>query len=318
MFDFRKHFCIGVALVGLSLTVQAETKVFLMGGQSNMAGLGGYAGQYGGPLDQPCPVPYDLPQMAVQFWNYGPDPQPHPAYGINLPGVGTGWANLAPGYGHTPSMFGPEVAFGYRLHQLFPDDEIYLVKEGVTSQSLAVNWNPNGTAPPNDGGPGGIYNMFKARVNAALADLEARGKSPVIAGMVWMQGESDAMNHDWAVAYGENLTTLIDKVRSDFDTPNMPFVAGRITNHDEWGTPADNALVRNALMTVPPQLGFGSWVDTDDLPWATAGHYGTKGQIELGIRFADAIATMPEPSVLMLLVSGCFGWRCLNEFRRKK
>jgi hypothetical protein len=283
-------------------SVEAATRVFLLGGQSNMAGIGAWAGtppQAGYSADVPCPFPYSEPQTAVQFWNYGPAVQPNPTWNINVPDVGDGWVDLEPGYGHQPGEFGPEVSFGYHLHELFPNDDIYLVKEGLTSQDLAVRWNPNG---------GEIYDIFKNRVDAAMANLTAAGKSPMISGMIWMQGESDAMNHDWAVAYADNLADLITSVRSDFNVPDMPFVVGRITDYFAWGTTADNMLVRNAQMTVPGQVGHASWIDTDDLQWAYGGHYGTQGQIDLGIRFADAIATTtPEPATLALVCTGLLG-----------
>ncbi len=264
-------------IVCAAVSARAETKVFLLGGQSNMAGLGGY--------DFPLPTPYSVPQPNVQFWNYGPGTQPDPTYGINYPGVGTGWVDLQSGFGHKPEHFGPEVTFGYTLNNIFPDDDIYLIKEGISSQDLAVHWNPDGT--------GNIYNIFKSRVDAAMQNLTDAGLSPTIAGMIWMQGESDALNPAYAPHYETNLTNLIQTVRSDFNTPDMPFVMGRILTM--WGTPADNALVRGAQETVSAADANVSWVDTDDLQLAYVGHYGTQGQIDLGIRYASEFGTPVLP-----------------------
>ena len=55
--------------------------------------------------------------------------------------------------------------------------------------------------------------------------------------MIWMQGESDANNSAYAAAYEANLTNLITAVRSDFSTPDMPFVVGRITDLSIYGFP---------------------------------------------------------------------------------
>ena len=257
------------------MPAMAGTKVFLLGGQSNMAGVGGY--------DSPLPAPYDSPQPEVRFWNY--DPQIHPEYDFNVPGVGTGWVDLESGYGHLPTNFGPEITFGYTLKNMFPDDDIYLIKEGLTSQDLAVQWNSDGTGP--------IYNIFKSRVDAAMQNLTDAGLAPTIAGMIWMQGESDAMNHSYAIEYETNLTNLIADVRSDFSTPEMPFVIGRILPY--YGTPADNATVRDAQESVAVADENVTWIDTDDLSLAYAGHYGTQGQIELGTRFALEFGELPIP-----------------------
>ena len=289
-----------VSLVWVSAPAAAATKVFLLGGQSNMAGTGTAAG---------LPAPYNVPQSDVRFWNYGPESQPDPTNGINMPGVGDGWVDLEGGYGHFITDFGPEVSFGYTLNNMFPGDDIYLVKHGLTSQNLAVYWNPDGT--------GGVYNRFKARVDGAMANLTAAGLSPTIAGMIWMQGESDAMVPAYAAAYQANLTNFINTVRSDFHTPDMPFVVGRITICEHWGTPSDNLLVRAAQETVPGVVGNASWIDTDDLQLAYAGHYGTQGQVDLGIRFANEFTPAPEPSTLvlagmgLLILAGYWWWKRL-------
>ena len=80
-------------------------------------------------------------------------------------------------------------------------------------------------------------------------------------------------------------------------------------------------------MTVPGQVGHASWINTDDLEWAYGGHYGTQGQIDLGIRFANQLATIPvpEPGSLSLLVvfgllltaPACWHYRGLLRMPRK-
>lgn len=249
-----------------------------MGGQSNMAGY-----QSGLPS-----APYDTTQD-VKFWNY----------------QNNGWIDLRPGLGDTSNDIGPEVGFGYALKALHPNDDIYFVKWGVDSTSLAGPWNPNGS--------GAEYNTFKSRVNAALNSLA--GESPVVAGMIWMQGESDATSTTTADAYAANLTNLIHTVRSDFATPDMPFVLGRITDLSVYSGFPGVSQVRTAQETVPGQVGNAAWINTDDLSInpAAPGHYDAAGQIELGIRFANQLAAIPEPSALSLgglgalVAMGC-GW----------
>jgi hypothetical protein len=292
----------------------AATKVFLLGGQSNMAGVGGYSG-YIAPntdpwslppydhADAPCPAPYNQPLNAVKFWNYTPDTVG--ADRVHNPGVGNGWISLQNGYGYRNDQFGPELSFGHRLHDLYPNDEIYLVKLGITSTSLAGHWNPTS---------GALYSLFKSRVNTAVNNLVAQGKQPSIDGMIWMQGEEDSVNPAYATAYAANLDNFVLSVRNDFDTDNMKFVAGRITYMTElWTSRYNINLVRNAQMGVGNRIDNATCINTDDLEWGYYGHYGTQGQLDLGIRFANQFA-VPEPSVLALAGSALlcllvYAWR---------
>jgi hypothetical protein len=274
-----------IQLVLATVPAAAATKVFLLGGQSNMAGVGGY--------DAPIPSPYDAPQPNVKFWD----------------GESNSWIALRPGFGYPfegKTTFGPEITFGYTLHQtVFPNDSIYLVKYGVTSTSLGGDWNPNAADM--------CYATFKALATAAVNDLRSKNLSPVIAGMIWMQGEADSTDADMAVAYAANLTGFIATVRRDFATSDMPFVVGRILDRGNVGSDT----VRVALETVPGQVGHASWIDTDDLQLAYAGHYGTQGQLLLGERFANEFIQTPEPSTLILGGSGALVLARCSWLRRR-
>ncbi|MBN2292354.1 MAG: DUF4082 domain-containing protein [Pirellulales bacterium] len=261
-------FALLVVLAVATSPTTAATKVFLLGGQSNMAGY---------MTGLPTTSPYDAPLPDVQFWNLS----------------GTGWVDLDVGFGDTTNDIGPEVGFGHALNSLYPDDDIYLVKYGIDSTSLAVQWNPDGS--------GSAYNTFKSRVDAAMLNLA--GQSPEIAGMIWMQGESDAANPTYGDAYASNLTNFIGNVRNDFSTPSMPFVVGRISDilllPEYAGTFPKAAEVRTAQETVPGVVGSAEWIDTDDIEQnlpTYPGHYTAAGQVVLGTRFANTIATIdPDP-----------------------
>jgi hypothetical protein len=282
----RRTFCIiiaaGIAAFS-SQSVLAATKVFLLGGQSNMGGNG---------VAAELPSPFSAPQTAVKFWNSN----------------STDWVALRGGFGNSSASFGPEVTFGYTLHNLFPNDDIYLVKYGITSTSLAVQWKPDGT--------GAAYNTFKTTANAAIQNLVKNGKSPVIAGMIWMQGEEDSYTEATASAYHANLKSFITTVRSDFDTAKMRFVIGRILT--TTGPAEYNALVQESQMTVPNEVGCASWFSTDDLQIGNVGHYGTQGQIDLGIRFANEFTVVPEPSSSMLLGVTVSSYCLWKRWHRKR
>ncbi|MFQ3226419.1 MAG: hypothetical protein ACI8Z5_002691, partial [Lentimonas sp.] len=73
------------------------TRVFLLGGQSNMNGLA--------PAADVQP-PYDAVQSGVAFWERN------------------AWVDLEPGYGTREEHIGPELSFGYALKQALPIDQI--------------------------------------------------------------------------------------------------------------------------------------------------------------------------------------------------
>jgi hypothetical protein len=290
----RNATCIAVFVIIVLVAAQATatTRVYLLAGQSNMEGVGGT--DYG---DVAIPSPYNVPQTAVHIWNDS-------AYNGNK--YGNAWADLQKGFGDGPNDFGPEVTFGYKLHQMYPNDKIYLIKYAVGATTLGGDWNPNGT--------GVCYNDFKTVVNLAMANLTTAGLSPKISGMIWMQGEGDC-SASYAPAYAANLTNLIAIARSDFATPNMRFALGRILTG--WGTdPSYGQQVRAAQMTVPGLVGNAAWINTDDLEInpAQPRHYGTQGQIDLGLRFASAM--VPEPSTLILAITGLSA--AAGYWRRKR
>ena len=288
--SMKQVYCIVAAMMGPMLIATpstAENVVFLLAGQSNMLGVGGT-----GWGDAPLSDPYNTPQTAVKFWNNS----------------NNGWVNLQEGFGYDSKGFGPEVTFGYTLHNtILPGDNIYLVKYAVGATSLAADWNPMGS--------GACYTTFKSRANAAMQNLTAAGLSPKLGGMIWMQGETDACFSSYASMYAINLEKFVTKVRTDFAAPSMPFVLGRITTAYDTTPPGGGNFVRTAQTSVPSMLEHVSWINTDDLEInpTQPGHYGTQGQIDLGIRFADQFA-VPEPSAFVLaitavLIMAGYGWR---------
>ncbi len=275
-----------VGVIGYAVPALAAAKVFLLAGQSNMGGCG-VSSELVGPLAR-----YHDAQSRSLIWN----------------NTASQWlpnSNL-PAY----AWFGPEVSFGYQMQATFPDDNVYLVKWSSGGTSLYADWRPGDN-------PGWCYAAFKSTAQAAIQNLVDAGQDPQIAGMLWMQGEHDAANADFAPHYQENLINFIAAVRDDFSTPEMPFVLGRIIQG--YGTTENNDLVRTAQTTVPTLVSNTFCVNTDDLQQSTnpALHFGTQGQIDLGIRFADKLTHAPEPSAFILLLVGGFTatmcWRAMRH-----
>ena len=281
----RRSGLLALSLLFVSLCVagpaSAVTRVFLLGGQSNMVGQGS---------NVELTPPYNAPQADVKFW-------------------AGHWVSLAPGYGNNSSHFGPEVAFGRAIADALPGDDIYLVKYAADGTALYNDWSPSG---------GPQYNAFMNTTGAALANLDNAGVQYEISGMLWMQGESDAVEQQ-GPAYEANLRNFIADMRTRFDTPEMPFVIGRVLSY-YGGSNGHAAIVRAAQVTVADTTANVSWIDTDSFsvvdPVSNPGHYGTSGQLDLGNGFAAAnMQYIPEPSTAAMLIVGIGG---LAGFARRR
>jgi phospholipase/lecithinase/hemolysin len=238
--------------------------VFLLGGQSNMVGQG---------LSSELEAPYQNSPEGVLFW-------------LN------GWVPLSPGFGNTPAHFGPEVAFGRSIRDAIPNDRIYLVKYGSNGKSLYQDFEPY---------RGRYFLEMMETYGSALADLDKAGLVYEIAGMVWMQGESDAYESQ-ADAYEANLTSFIEVMRRELQTPDLPFIIARVLDYfggslppkiGEQTEPTQASIVRAAQISVAQKTPNVFWFDTDQFavvdPGENPGHYGTQGQLALGKAFAEAI-----------------------------
>ncbi len=228
----------------------APIKVFLLGGQSNMVGVGKSA---------ELKAPYNKPHPEVKLWHGGK------------------WVPL----GAVGGTFGPEVTFGHAIGAALPEDDVYLVKYAASGTALYNDWSPSG---------GGQYKHFMGTAKAALANLDGAGTDYEIAGMLWMQGESDAAENQ-AEAYDANLRAFIADMRKQFDTPQMPFAIGRVKDF-YGGATGQAAIVRSAQQEVAESTDAVEWFDTDGYSLADGGHYNAAGLVEMGKDFAGAMEKM--------------------------
>jgi len=176
--------------------------------------------------------------------------------------------------------FGPEVTFGVEMagHLKRP---VGLIKLSSGGTSLEEHWNPASQDKR------GLY----LRLTGYVTGIQAKQMNIRIMGMLWMQGEADAKYHSKTVEqYREKLEALIDGCRKEFDAPDMPFVCGRVNPPGA----AYIKQVREAQETVKRK--HYAWIDCDGLEkHEDKLHYNTKGQLELGRRFAQAMLKLLEP-----------------------
>ncbi len=259
----------------------AETcRVFLLAGQSNMEGVGAAA-----------QAPTNLLGQS-RAWLYH-----SPAVRSGLPA--NRWNPLGPA-GVSPTNFGPELAAAFRLAEAFPTDTIALVKHArggtkLTTEPLSyetTSWHP-GASPADSAAFGTEFATFAATVTNALAALRAQGHTPVLTGMLWVQGEADATSATAGTAYGTNLAHFVRRVREQFDAPALPFALARVLPYQ---TRPGSAAVRQAQADADQDSGAAGalpdvfTVFTEGLGVnADAVHFDAAGQLALGARLADTL-----------------------------
>ncbi len=275
-----------------------EYRLYYLGGQSNMDG-------YGFVAELPASLAGEMDGIMIYHGN---------TQGDNTPVDGRGlWSTLCPGHGagfvsdgtaNTYSdRFGVELSFAEKMKELFPGERIAIIKysRGGTSIDTAAAGGAGAWLPSYTGGNGiNQYDHFIATVNGALTagDIDGDGNKDVLipSGILWMQGESDANNEYSTSIYKENLAMLIDSIRNVFSAPEMPVAIGRISDsHNDadsivwtWGD-----AVRDAQANYVAEDGNAALVtSTDNYSYSDPWHYDSEGFIDLGRKFAEAIAAL--------------------------
>ncbi len=138
------------------------------------------------------------------------------------------------GFGFTPHRgrhhFGPELQFGHVLGDAI-DGPVLLVKTAWGGKSLYRDFRP----PSSGGEVGPYYRRMIEDVRTAVARAAeefpaAKGRRIEIAGFVWYHGWNDGCEPDVAVPeYRQNLINLIGDVRRDLGVADLPVVVGEIT-----------------------------------------------------------------------------------------
>jgi len=281
------------------IAAQTAYNVYFLGGQSNMDGYG-----------QITDLSEDLrtPISGAMIFHGNPAPD-----GSLVDGRGI-WSELRPGHGvgfssdgttnHYSERFGIELTFARRLRELEPDINIAIIKysRGGTSIDTAAA-GEFGSWDPDYGGRTGVnqYDHFLTTVRNAFAvsDIDGDGRADelVPAGIVWMQGESDAaFTEEIARRYQHNLRRLIDLIRAALRVDDLPVVVGRISDsrRDDDGKVWDHGeIVRTIQADFVARDGAATLVtSTDDYGYSDPWHYDSEGYVDLGRRFAETMVQL--------------------------
>jgi hypothetical protein len=222
------------------------------------------------------------------------------------------WSKLRPGFGvgfnsdgktnSYSERFGPELLFGVRMSELNHNENIAIIKyaKGGSSIDISAAWI-FGCWDPDFNNANGInqYDHFLATLRNAFSvkDIDGDGENDILipAGIIWMQGESDANLLQSAKKYQTNLKRIIDLIRAALRVDDLPVVIGRISDSHTGKNDCGKVwkygdVVREEQANfVENDVNAALVTSTDNYKYSDTWHYDTKGYIDLGKRFAETM-----------------------------
>ena len=259
-------------------------RVFIFAGQSNMEGGHSRVEDIHRfpPFDG-----LDKPQENVLYsYNIGRE-EKH---------TSNGWLTLQP----VNQIFGPELSFAKRVLQA-TDAPIAIIKCAAGGTHLGGDWNPNNPAGFK------LYPLALQLVRSSLAGLDEKKIPYRIEGFMWHQGENDMFDKEFKPQYGENLKNFLACWRRDLNAPELKFYIGELCTKTIWGM--DNRqnmyAIRTAQKAVTDADPLATYIPTSHDAVEIGGeeglhyHYGTLGQLEHGVNYADAyLSTIGKKPVI--------------------
>lgn len=239
--------------------MKQKTHIYILAGQSNMAGRGIVQ-------DQQTTNPRILSYNKQCKWEEAKDP--------------VHWDK--------PAMVGvgPAISFAEQMLLDVPEDtSIGLVPCACGGSNIGV-WEEGCYFDQTDSYP---WDDAERRIKEAM-------KYGEIKGILWHQGEADARK-DRLPVYKEKLENLITRFRILTENPNLPFVIGEIGQFPRENK--EELLYRQAITeihkTTADLTPYCAFVSSDGLTSIGDNlHFNTKSQILLGKRYATAMKSIQK------------------------
>jgi acetyl esterase/lipase len=243
--------------VGSPGIAEQTLDIYLLIGQSNMAGRGTVEEQ------DRVPNPSVLTFTKENKWISAVDPL---HFDKSTAGVG------------------PGRTFGVAMAARNSAVTIGLVPCAVGGTSILV-WKPGAYDEKTDTHP---YDDMMKRIKIA----RERG---VLKGILWHQGSTDASTLGLDRGYQKELIELIQRLRKDMDTPQVPFIIGQMGQFEAKSWTGGRKNVDSAHRTVPyilPNVGF---VSSDGLTdRGDKIHFDSASARLLGKRYADKMIELQD------------------------
>ena len=252
---------------------QKPVRVFIFAGQSNMVGSDSKVSD----IDRFPPFTgLGAPQPNVRF-----------SYCIGRENKlkSNGWTALSP----VNNVVGPELSFARKVAN-DTGSPIAIIKCAAGGTHLGGDWNPDE--------PSGfkMYPLALDLVRKSLAELDRRNIKYQLEGFMWHQGENDMFNEQYMANYGSNLENFIQTWRDELDAPKLKFFVGELCTKTIWGMDLRPRMYAISVgqKSVASKDPHVTYVPTSHVGVEIGGgvglhyHYGTLGQLEHGINYANA------------------------------
>ncbi len=172
---------------------------------------------------------------------------------------------------------GPGLAFAKEIAERNPNIRIGLVPSAVGGSSIQT-WTPGGYHEKT-----GLYPW-----DDAVRRLSVAMQSGDLKAILWHQGESDS-GPESASLYEARLHNLIRRFRDIASDEQLPFIIGQLGQFKEWSD--GRQLVNAVHENVPAQIERTAFVTSDGLTDIGDGtHFDAPSARELGRRYANAYA----------------------------
>jgi len=233
----------------IDLPVKNKFHLFLLAGQSNMAGRGDVEAQ------DKIPHPRVLVLAKDGTWQPAVDPLHY-----DKPGAGVG----------------PGRTFAIALAEHDTNITIGLIPAACGGSPIST-WELGAYY---DGTKSHPYDDAIERTKLAL-------QSGTLKGILWHQGESD-WTETLAPLYQAKLTALITRFRKDLDAPDVPFIIGQLGQFEKSPWTQWTHMVNDAHLAIAREIPYCAFVSSDGLtPKSDNLHFDAKSQREFGKRYAE-------------------------------
>lgn len=239
----------------VALPPAEQFHLFLLVGQSNMAGRGKVA------AEDKQPIPRVLMFNKAGEWVPAIDPLHFDKPGIVGVGVGRSFAKV--------------------------------VAEADPTMTIGLIPCAVGGSPIDSWKPGVFYSPTKSHPwDDAIRRAHEALQAGTLKGILWHQGESDS-KEELAETYEAKLHDLIARFRAELKAPDVPFIAGQMGQFAERPWSDAKKLVDAAHQNLPNAVPHTGFVDSDGLSHkGDEVHFDAASYRELGRRYAAAYLAM--------------------------